>query len=336
MNASFVIPYVKMDQLLEKTIESVKAQQTRYNFEIILVNNGPDENPSIPGVSVCRCNTRGASAARNAGARLAQGKYLAFIDSDVVLERNWLEEGLGEILRSPRIAAVQSPVISAPLSSEDPSFLDRYRYTYKETITQGTFLFMNRTNIIVNTAACLIQKDIFWLVHGFDERLLRAEDRHLTLKLLAKGYFLSTTMLTSSRVYNNKGLWGFMFKYYRQGIDDRRINLALGGDGQQEIPPLQSNDVGMRLYRRLCMFFFHLGPLKKEPPIDPIKFSPSLLNPMLGLAPTTLLVKGARELLLVNTKTQQLIALTAEPFDWKFPINWGHELSKKLRDDGFI
>lgn len=72
--------------------------QTFSDIEIIVVNDGSTDNTeqvvtSIPDqrIRYVRCETnRGPGAARNEGLRVAQGKYIAFLDSD----DEWLPEKL--------------------------------------------------------------------------------------------------------------------------------------------------------------------------------------------------------------------------------------------------
>jgi glycosyltransferase involved in cell wall biosynthesis len=65
------------------------------DYEVILVDDGStDETPEIaaryPQVIVHRQRNLGLSAARNAGAELAQGEIVAYTDSDCVTDPDWL------------------------------------------------------------------------------------------------------------------------------------------------------------------------------------------------------------------------------------------------------
>lgn len=96
---SIVIPVYKVEQTLNRCIDSVLSQ-TYNDFEIILVNDGsPDRCGEIcdtydakyPFVSVIHQENRGLSFARNAGLKIARGKYIMFLDSDDYLEPDCLE-----------------------------------------------------------------------------------------------------------------------------------------------------------------------------------------------------------------------------------------------------
>lgn len=87
---SVIVPVYNVEAYLEKCIKSIQNQTLR-EIEIILVDDGsPDNCPQIcdqyaesdERIHVIHQKNKGVSAARNAGLRLAQGKYIAFIDSD--------------------------------------------------------------------------------------------------------------------------------------------------------------------------------------------------------------------------------------------------------------
>jgi glycosyltransferase involved in cell wall biosynthesis len=87
---SVVIPYYNMGEYVEETVISV-LESTYSNKEIIVVDDGSNKRASIDkleeiqgkyGVTVIRQSNKGLPEARNAGARAAKGKYLAFLDPD--------------------------------------------------------------------------------------------------------------------------------------------------------------------------------------------------------------------------------------------------------------
>lgn len=87
---SVIVPIYKVEAYLSKCIESVLAQ-TYTNLEIILVDDGsPDSSGEIAEayaeldsrIRVIHKENGGLSSARNAGIDIAEGEYLAFLDSD--------------------------------------------------------------------------------------------------------------------------------------------------------------------------------------------------------------------------------------------------------------
>lgn len=87
---TIIIPIYQVEKYLRKCIDSVLSQ-TYKNLEIILVDDGStDSSPEIceyyqkkdSRIKVIHKENGGLSDARNAGMKIATGKYIGFIDSD--------------------------------------------------------------------------------------------------------------------------------------------------------------------------------------------------------------------------------------------------------------
>lgn len=105
---SVIVPTYNRAPQLKRALESVIAQTYR-ELEIIVVDNGSTDNTKevvsdLRDQRVCyyRYTVRkNASAARNAGASIASGTYLAFLDSDDVWEPHHLEVSLRLLYENP-------------------------------------------------------------------------------------------------------------------------------------------------------------------------------------------------------------------------------------------
>jgi len=87
---SVIIPVFNRQDVLRRTVDSVLSQ-TFTDYELIVVDDASTEPIAgtisqaldQPNARLLRHNTnRGAAAARNTGARAADGRYIAFLDSD--------------------------------------------------------------------------------------------------------------------------------------------------------------------------------------------------------------------------------------------------------------
>ena len=97
---SVVIPVFNVADYVGKCIESI-INQTLKNIEIICINDGSSDNSldiitkyaSIDNrIAIYSENNCGQSIARNLGMEVAKGKYIYFIDSDDLLDKNTLFE----------------------------------------------------------------------------------------------------------------------------------------------------------------------------------------------------------------------------------------------------
>ncbi len=96
---SIVVPVYQAEKYLAATLDTILAQ-TYPHFELLLVDDGSsDQSPAIcdqyaandTRIRVFHNENRGASEARNFGISQAIGTYLAFVDSDDLLEDCFLE-----------------------------------------------------------------------------------------------------------------------------------------------------------------------------------------------------------------------------------------------------
>lgn len=98
---SVIVPVYKVEQYLNKCVESI-VNQSYTNLEIILVDDGsPDNCPRMcdewarkdARIKVIHKANGGLSDARNAGLKIATGEYIGFVDSD-----DWIHEEFVAIL----------------------------------------------------------------------------------------------------------------------------------------------------------------------------------------------------------------------------------------------
>ncbi|OFX42846.1 MAG: hypothetical protein A2046_03755 [Bacteroidetes bacterium GWA2_30_7] len=108
---SVVIPYFNMGNYVEETIQSI-LKSTYRNLEIILVNDGTNEQYSIEKISelekkykiqVIHKKNEGLALARNDGAKVANGKFLAFLDPDDTIEPSYYEKAINVLLNKNNV-----------------------------------------------------------------------------------------------------------------------------------------------------------------------------------------------------------------------------------------
>jgi glycosyltransferase involved in cell wall biosynthesis len=103
---SVVIPSYNRLLLLKETLQSVDAQ-TFKNFEIIVVDDGSSDgtarwlSENRPNIRVVSGDRKGPGGARNAGVRVAEGRYISFLDSDDVWHPKTLELTAAQLQATP-------------------------------------------------------------------------------------------------------------------------------------------------------------------------------------------------------------------------------------------
>ncbi|NMH75296.1 glycosyltransferase family 2 protein [Bacillus sp. RO2] len=96
---SIILPAYNCEKYISKCIESILVQ-TFQDFELIIVNDGSNDNTEKIIQHFIKNDSRiiyliqknqGPSAARNNGINKAKGDFLAFIDSDDTVKKNYVE-----------------------------------------------------------------------------------------------------------------------------------------------------------------------------------------------------------------------------------------------------
>lgn len=101
IKVSVIVPIYNTEKFLKKCIESI-LNQALQEIEIILINDGSTDNSHTicfeyakkysEKIKYINNKNIGCSATRNLGIELAQGEYIAFVDSDDYIEKEMYEE----------------------------------------------------------------------------------------------------------------------------------------------------------------------------------------------------------------------------------------------------
>lgn len=97
VKVSVIVPAYRAEATLARAVSALLAQRFSGRMEVIVVASGDHEAqlpvlPRRPGLRLQTHTPRlAAAAARNLGARMAQGDALAFTDADVIVSERWLQ-----------------------------------------------------------------------------------------------------------------------------------------------------------------------------------------------------------------------------------------------------
>jgi glycosyltransferase involved in cell wall biosynthesis len=181
---SVIIPTHNRRELLCEAIASVRAQRAfaAESVETIVVDDGSTDDTGAavrafdPPVRYLRQSTRGVSAARNAGARVAAGEWLAFLDSDDLWQPDKLARQLAYHAHRPELRASQTGEIWI----RNGVRVNPCRHHRKP---DGDIFAASVERCAVSPSAVLLRRDLFASLGGFDESLEVCEDYDLWLRL---------------------------------------------------------------------------------------------------------------------------------------------------------
>lgn len=97
---SVIVPFFNVENYLEECLDSL-SKQTLKDIEIICVNDGSTDNSAATARMFCNNDKRitliekshtNIGDASNAGLKAARGEYIAFVNGDDFVERDWLEK----------------------------------------------------------------------------------------------------------------------------------------------------------------------------------------------------------------------------------------------------
>ena len=188
---SVIVPVKDMAETLQACIQALRDQRgVSYgeDYEVIVVDDGSTDRSAevarSAGVRVYSQKQAGAAAARNMGAKLAQGDLLAFTDADCVPNPNWIAR-IGQAFENPEVVGVRGIYTSS--QKEVMARFVQQEYTHKYA-RMGHFEKID----FIDTYSAAYRKDIFLENGGFDERFPRSsvEDQEFSFRLATKGYRL--------------------------------------------------------------------------------------------------------------------------------------------------
>ncbi len=178
---SIVIPFYNAELYLEETLNSIFSQ-TYKNIEVILVNDGSNDNTlpflnnlhlTFPSLAIIHKMNEGASIARNTGAAKATGNYLLFVDSDDKIAPNYIEKCLEVLISNSSVRLVYSNGQNFG-AKQGEWILPKY--------SVHGILFENCIHI-----SAMIYKVDFDKCNGFDCELTFFEDWDLWLSIIKNG-----------------------------------------------------------------------------------------------------------------------------------------------------
>jgi glycosyltransferase involved in cell wall biosynthesis len=98
---SYLIPAYNAQNTIEQVISSIINQSYKTDYEIIVLNDGSTDKTkekvlkmkrSFKKIKLINQNNMGLGYGRNRLLKEAKGNWIVFLDSDIILDKNWLRE----------------------------------------------------------------------------------------------------------------------------------------------------------------------------------------------------------------------------------------------------
>jgi glycosyltransferase involved in cell wall biosynthesis len=213
---SVIVPAYNASATIGQSLEAITRQNCFQPFEVIVVDDGSSDNTadivsSYPSVRYVRQNNAGPASARNLGAQLAMGEYLAFTDSDCIPREDWIAK-LMEGFVQQQVGAVAGGYGIANPGSWLANCIN------KEIFWRHACLMPDFPNSFGSYNFC-VKKSIFQAVGGFNTAYRRAsgEDNDLSYKIVQSGWRIYFERRALVDHYHPSRLLKYLNEQFRHG-----------------------------------------------------------------------------------------------------------------------
>lgn len=205
---SVIIPTRGSSPMLETCVRSILEQTAYPDYEVLLLNNGPQRPQEFPWFSAIQQDARvrvehvdlqpfNYSRINNMGAHLAGGQYLLFLNNDTcVLHPEWMRE-MVQWASLPQIGAVGARLLHADGSIQHAGVIvgltgfAGHVFAGLPADAHGIFgpVQAYRNTLAVTAACMMLRREVFEQAGGFNEEfILCGNDVELGLRLNRLGY----------------------------------------------------------------------------------------------------------------------------------------------------
>lgn len=185
---SVIVTTKNEEKNIANCLESIKDQSYKHIEIIVVDNNSSDMTKTIARKYSSHIFNKGPerSAQRNFGVEQANGSYVLFIDSDMVLSKDVVKESIEEITKRKELAAIIIP---------EESFGEGFWANCKK-LERSFYLGVEWIE-----AARFFSRKAFCTLGGFNELMISGEDWELTQRIRER-YSVGRI---NSFIYHNEG-----------------------------------------------------------------------------------------------------------------------------------
>jgi peptidoglycan/xylan/chitin deacetylase (PgdA/CDA1 family) len=202
---SVVIPALNEEKFLPDCLKSLRNQDYKGEYEIIVADNGSTDNTANIarsfGAKVVFCSEKSVFRARQVGADAACGDIIAQADADTIYPRGWLTRIADQFASHPRTVAVAGRYIYT-----DSPHWARLEYFLRHYINLITIALFGRP-MLVSGATFAFRRREFLAGNGYRDIAYAPDQYGISGRLSKMGkvlYDKDLCVLTSSRSIGRK------------------------------------------------------------------------------------------------------------------------------------
>ena len=191
MNVSVVIPSYNAQDNLLGTLDALAAQNFNGELEVVVV----DCSDTTAVEELCKkysiakyhheTNRFNPGKGRNIGSNIAQGELLVFVDADVVLEENAIQNAWDFYQKGHAIFGGALELNEKTVNPTLASYIEHYYFNSESQMHRPV---CERPNL--SSALMIFKRSLFLEVGGFKD-IPRMQDTELTERLRKEGHSLS-------------------------------------------------------------------------------------------------------------------------------------------------
>lgn len=263
-SVSVIIPTYNRLAWLKEAVESVLSQ-TYPPLELMVVDDGSTDgtldwlkNHPAKTLRYFAIPNSGPGVARNKAAALAQGEWLAFLDSDDYWLPQKLEAEIKYLKSHPDCQVIQSEEIWIRRGQ-------RVNPKQKHQKPSGNIFLPSLKLCLVSPSAVLLKKDLFEKLGGFDPNFWVCEDYELWLRLSLQAEVMT---LPEALVVKRGGHEDQLSRKF-WGMDRFRVAALEKILFTQELNPLQKKAVLQEIFSKLEILAQGFKKRNPQPAVNP-------------------------------------------------------------------
>ena len=216
---SIIVPIHNGERTIANCLTSILNQSfDASNYEVIVVDDFSSDGTEYivkqlqnyhHNLRYYKNPKRGVSTARNLGISFSKGKFIGFVDQDIIAEKEWISKMYEYYKKYPNLMGVSGTTINA------------YPNNIYPRVSQDLANNHLQTSITLPTSNCSYRKEAVISAGGFPEEVIYGnEDAELSCRIFKLGFKTLRNEAIYVEHYRTTSLKGFLKQAYFYGYTD--------------------------------------------------------------------------------------------------------------------